>query len=80
MTVVINKHRNSLLMMHHYPALSSVVDCLKQIYHVTRPIRSTTQIWVVMSLVMEFLRVNFSDITLWGNHWLPHEMSRFFPG
>ena len=54
MTVVINKHRNSILMMHHYPDLGSVDDCLKQIYHVTWPIRSTTQIWVVMSLVWNF--------------------------
>ena len=34
-------------MTHHYPDLDSASDWLKQISHVARPIRSTTQIWVV---------------------------------
>ena len=42
------QHRNSILMTHHYPDLGSASDRLKQISHVTRPIRSTTQIWVVL--------------------------------
>ena len=33
--------------MRHYPYLGSASDWLKQISHATRPIRSTTQIWVV---------------------------------
>ena len=34
-------------MTHHYPDLGSASDWLKQISHAGRPIRSTTQIWVV---------------------------------
>ena len=42
-----NEHRNSILMMCHYPDLGSASDWLNQISHTARPIRSTTQIWVV---------------------------------
>ena len=31
----------------HYPDLGSASDRLKQIFRAARPIRSTTQIWVV---------------------------------
>ena len=34
-------------MMRHYPDLGSPSDRLNQISHTARPIRSTTQIWVV---------------------------------
>ena len=34
-------------MTRHYPDLGSASDWLKQISHAARPIRSTTQIWVV---------------------------------
>ena len=34
-------------MTHHYPDLDSASDWLKQISHVVRPIKSTTQIFVV---------------------------------
>ena len=34
-------------MTHHYPDLGSASDRLNQISHAARPIRSTTQIWVV---------------------------------
>ena len=34
--------------MRHYPVLGSAADWLNQISHVAQPIRSTTQIWVVM--------------------------------
>ena len=34
-------------MTRHYSDLGSASDCLKQISHEARPIRSTTQIWVV---------------------------------
>ena len=39
--------RNSILMTRHNPDLGSASDWLKQISHAARPIRSTTQIWVV---------------------------------
>ena len=39
--------RNSILMRSHYPDLGSDSDWLNQISHGARPIRSTTQIWVV---------------------------------
>ena len=35
-------------MTRHYPDLGSTSDWLKYISYVARPIRSTTQIWVVM--------------------------------
>ena len=35
-------------MTRHYPDLGSASDWLNQISHAARPIRSTTQIWVVM--------------------------------
>ena len=34
--------------MHHYPDLGSASGWLNQISHSARPIRSTTQMWVVM--------------------------------
>ena len=34
-------------MTRHYPGLGSASDWLNQISHAARPIRSTTQIWVV---------------------------------
>ena len=43
-----NERRNSILMTHYYPNLTSACDWLNQISHATRPIKSTTQIWVVM--------------------------------
>ena len=42
-----NKRRNSILMMPHHPDVGSASDCLREISLTTRPIRSTTQIWVV---------------------------------
>ena len=35
-------------MTHHDPDLDSISDWLNQISHVAQPIRSTTQIWVLM--------------------------------
>ena len=43
-----SERRNSILMTCHYPDLGSPPDWLNQISLATRPIRSTTQIWVVM--------------------------------
>ena len=45
-----NECRNSKLMTRHYPDLGCACDWLNQISQVARPIRSTTQIWVVMCL------------------------------
>ena len=42
-----NACRNSLLMTCHNPDLDSASDWLRQISFAARPIRSTTQIWVV---------------------------------
>ena len=42
-----NEHRNSILMTRHYPDLGSASDWLNRISQAARPIRSTTQIWVV---------------------------------
>ena len=43
-----NECRNSILMTHHYPDLTSACDWLNQISHAAWPIKSTTQIWVVI--------------------------------
>ena len=43
-----NEHRNPILMTHHYPDLTSACDWLNQISHAAWPIKSTTQIWVVI--------------------------------
>ena len=42
------QHRNSILMTRHYSDLGSASNRLKQISYTARPIRSTTQVWVVM--------------------------------
>ena len=43
-----NECRNSILMTRHYPDLGSGSDCLCRVGNLIQPIRSTTQIWVVM--------------------------------
>ena len=42
-----NERRNSILMTRRYPDLASASDWLKKISHAARPIRITSQIWVV---------------------------------
>ena len=42
-----NKQRNSIQMTRHYSDLGCASDWLNQISHARRPIRSTTQIWLV---------------------------------
>ena len=42
-----NKRRNSILMTRHRSDLGSASDWLKQIFHAARPIRSSTQLWVL---------------------------------
>ena len=66
-------------MTRHYPDLGSTFDWLKQISHAARPIRSTTQIWVVNVISMEFLAC-FSDVIMRGNQWWRREMSAVFRG
>ena len=56
-----NKRRNSILIMHHYPDLSSTSDWLKQISHMAWPIGSTTQIWLVMRHQYVIFCARFSD-------------------
>ena len=43
-----NKRRNSILMMCHYLDLGSASDWSCRVGNLIQPIRSTTQIWVVM--------------------------------
>jgi len=43
-----NERRSSILMMCHYQDLGSASDCLYCWWNLLQPIRSTTQIWVVM--------------------------------
>ena len=42
-----NERKNSILMTRHYPDLGSASDWLKQTSRAARPIRRTTQFWVV---------------------------------
>ena len=42
-----NERRNFILMKRHYPYLGSASDWLNHVSHAARPIKSTTQIWVV---------------------------------
>ena len=44
----LNERRNSILMTHHYPDLASTSDWSCRVRNLLQPIRSTTQIWVVM--------------------------------
>ena len=50
-----NKHRNSILMMCHYPDLSSVSDWWCRMENLLQPIRSTNQMWHLNSV--EFLHL-----------------------
>ena len=72
-----NERRNSILMTCHYPDLGGASDWLNQISHMTRPIKSTTQIWV--SSVWNFCAC-FSDVIWQGNQWWRCEMLAVFSG
>ena len=50
------KKRNSILMTCDYPDLGSAPDWLKENSLAAQPIRSTTKVWVVHVISMEFLR------------------------
>ena len=43
-----NDRRNTILMTRHYPGLGSASDLSCRVGNLIQPIRSTTQIWVVM--------------------------------
>jgi len=43
-----NEHRNSIMMMRHYPDLGSASDWSCHMGNLIQPIKSSTQIWVVM--------------------------------
>ena len=36
------------IITHHYPDLGSASDCSRRMWNLIQPIRSTTQVWVVM--------------------------------
>ena len=63
----------------HYPDLGSASDWLKENSLIAQPIRSTTKIWVVDIISMEFC-ARYSDIALQGLKWRPHETSAVFSG
>ena len=65
-----NEHRNPILMTHHYPDLASACDWLNQISHAAWPIKSTTQIRVVMHHQCGISALDhFSDVIWQGNQW-----------
>ena len=76
-----NKRRNSILMTRHYPDLGSASDWSCHVENLPQPIRSTTQIWVVMSrrLNMEYFRPFLRRLLL-GNQWWHREMWALFSG
>ena len=51
-----NESRNSILMTRHYPDLGRASDWSCRVRNLIQPIRSTTQIWIVIIIIMEFLR------------------------
>ena len=65
----LNDCRNSILMKYHYTDPSSGLDWLKQISLVARPIRSTTQIFVVTRHEYGGISRRSSDVISWGNQW-----------
>ena len=63
-----NERRNSIPMTRHYPELGSASDWLNQISHAARPIRRTTQIWVVTDTSSAWnICTRFSDVIWQGN-------------
>ena len=60
-----------MLMKCHYTDLGTASDWLQQISHLKRPIRGTTQIWVITRhqyAISANFCVRFSDSIWWGNH------------
>ena len=51
-----NESRNSILMTRHYPDLGRASDWSCRVRNLIQAIRSTTQIWIVIIIIMEFLR------------------------
>ena len=69
------EHRNSILMMRHYPDLGSAPDWLNQISHAAQPISSMTQIWVVTRH-----QYGISQAPSEGNQWKCRQVSAVFSG
>ena len=63
----------------HYPDLDSASDWLKENSLAAQPIRSTTKIWVVHVISMEFQR-SLLDVILPGLKWRPREKWAVFSG
>ena len=60
------ERKNSILMTCHYQDLRSASDWLKQISQVARPIRSTTQIWLVTRHQYGISALALRENQLWG--------------
>ena len=74
-----NDSRNSILMTCHYPCLGSANDWLKQISHAARPVRSTSQIWVVTDHQYGISSlVSQTSFQSQGNQYWHHKMSAVF--
>ena len=63
-------------MTRHYPDLGSASDWLNQISHAARPIRSTTQIWVVTRYQYGISQTSFRG----GNQGWRRRMTAVFSG
>ena len=73
-----NKRRNSILITHHYPDLSSTSDWLKQISHTAWPTGSTTQIWLLTHHHYVIFCARFSDFILAGKPLMASRNVRCF--
>ena len=70
----------SILMTRHYPDLGNAFVWLKQISLAERPIRSTTEIWIVMCHQYIISCACFSYINSWSNQWWHRRMLAVFSG
>ena len=61
-----------------YPDPGSAFDWLTQISHTARPIRSSTQIWVVTRHQYGISALVLLDDISRGNRWWPVEKCRLF--
>ena len=75
-----NECTNSTLMMRHYPDLGNAFVWLKQISLAERPIRSTTEIWIVMCHQYIISCACFLYINSWSNQWWHRRMLAVFSG
>ena len=76
-----NECWNSILMMHQYPDLGSGSDWSCHMGNLIQPIRSTTQIWVVMHHQYgSNFRADFSCVIWRENQWQCRQLSAVFSG